>query len=69
MKAVEMRNLETGTLEVELEKRKRELLELRGQVALGEEVHPHRLKILRKEIARILTVQRERKVREGGEAA
>ncbi|MDR3211958.1 MAG: 50S ribosomal protein L29 [Planctomycetota bacterium] len=60
MKIVEMRVLETAALEAEIEKSRKELLELRCKVAQGEDVHPHRVKQLRREIARILTVINEK---------
>lgn len=56
MKALEMRSLEPAALEQEIEKLRRELLELRCKVALGEDVRPHRLKEIKREIARMLTV-------------
>ncbi|MDR0361283.1 MAG: 50S ribosomal protein L29 [Planctomycetota bacterium] len=56
MKAVEMRGMEPAALAAEIEKLRRELLELRCKVALGEDVRPHRVKEIRREIARMLTV-------------
>ncbi len=59
MKAKEFRNMDLVALDEELEKRQRDLLNLRCQVALGEEVRPHQVSELRKDIARIKTVKRE----------
>ncbi len=60
MKAVEMRAMEPAALLAEVEKLRRELLELRCKVALGEDVRPHRLGEIKKEIARMLTVLAEK---------
>ncbi len=60
MKAEEIRGMTDGALQEELDKARRELLELRCQVALGEEVRPHQLKELRRDIARIRTIQKDR---------
>jgi large subunit ribosomal protein L29 len=71
MKIQEFRNLDDASLQVEVDKGKRELLDLRCQVALGEEVHPHRLKAVRRDIARMRTVQTEKQAAvaaEGGNA-
>jgi large subunit ribosomal protein L29 len=66
MKIFEMRSMEPAVLSTEVEKLRRELLELRCKVALGEDVRPHRLKEIRKEIARILTVLGEKAAFEEG---
>lgn len=60
MKAQEYRNLDEAALDAEADKNRRELLELRCQVALGEEVHPHRIKNLRRDIARMMTIKNEK---------
>ncbi len=60
MKAEELRHMEAAALREELAKNRRGLLDLRCQVVLGEDVHPHRLGELRKEVARIMTVLREK---------
>ena len=67
MKALEMRSMEPAALQAETENLRRELLELRCKVALGEDVRPHRLKEIRKEIARMMTILRE-KGNEGAKA-
>ena len=66
MKAVDMRAMEPAAMESEIEKMRRELLELRCKVALGEDVRPHRVRELRREIARMLTILGEKK--EGAKA-
>lgn len=60
MKAKELRGLADEALQEELAKNRRELLELRCQVAMGEGIRPHRIKETRRDIARILTVMTER---------
>ncbi|MCC8179927.1 MAG: 50S ribosomal protein L29 [Planctomycetes bacterium] len=65
MKAVDMRSMEAAALSAEIEKMRHELLELRCKVALGEDVRPHRIKELKREIARMLTILGEK---EGVEA-
>ncbi len=60
MNAVEMRGMEPAALLAEVEKLRKELLELRCKVALGEDVRPHRVKEIRREIARMLTVVGEK---------
>ena len=60
MMASEIRPMEPAAIRAEIEKKRREMLDLRCQMALGEEVHAHRLKAARKDIARLLTVLREK---------
>ncbi len=60
MKASEVRSLEVAAIEQEVEKLRRELLELRCKVALGEDVRPHRVREIKREIARMLTVLGEK---------
>lgn len=60
MKAVEMRGMESAALLAEVENLKKELLELRCKVALGEDVRPHRVREIRREIARMLTILGEK---------
>lgn len=60
MKSEEIRALEPAAIETEVEKLRRELLELRCKVALGEDVRPHRVKEIKKEIARMLTISLEK---------
>ena len=60
MKAEEMRSLEPAAVQNEVEKLRHELLELRCKVALGEDVRPHRIKEIKREIARFLTILGEK---------
>ncbi|MDR1520966.1 MAG: 50S ribosomal protein L29 [Planctomycetota bacterium] len=69
MKLAEMRPMEPPVLLAEAEKLRRELLELRCKVALGEDVRPHRVKEIKREIARILTVVSEKKAMKEGVGA
>ena len=48
-------------LSQELQARRKELLETRCQVSLGEDVRPHQIKVLRQDIARIMTVLTEKR--------
>lgn len=68
MKAQDVRTMDDGAIQADIDKTRRELLDLRCQVALGEEVHPHRIRGLRRDLARMLTVQSEKKAAEGGAA-
>ncbi|MEM0260233.1 MAG: 50S ribosomal protein L29 [Sulfolobales archaeon] len=45
-----------------------ELLRLRAQASAGTLDKPHRIKIVRKNIARILTIEREEALKAGGES-
>ena len=60
MKALEIRGMEPAALMAEIERMRRELLEFRCKVALGEDVRPHRIKEIRREIARMMTILREK---------
>jgi len=68
MKAQEFRQMDPGVLREELQKRRQDLLNLRCEVALGEEVRPHQVRAARKDIARILTVLQEKEAAAGGGA-
>ena len=56
----EMRDMTPPMLAATVESMRKDLLKLRCQIALGEEVRPHQVKALRREIARMLTVLREK---------
>ncbi|MBN2711448.1 MAG: 50S ribosomal protein L29 [Planctomycetes bacterium] len=60
MKASEYRNMESAAIEAEISKNRKDLMNLRCQVALGEEVHPHQIRNLKKDIARMSTVLAEK---------
>ncbi len=66
MKAEEIRAMEPAAIMTEVEKLRKELLELRCKVALGEDVRPHRVKEIKKDIARMLTIVGEKQVAEEG---
>lgn len=61
--AQELRNLMPEELEARLAERRREWMDLRFAREAGRLEHPHRIREIRREIARILTVLREREAR------
>lgn len=64
MKPSEMRNLKADDFAREIESRKKELMELRFQAAMGTLAQPHRVKQLRREVAQLNTIRREQTVNE-----
>ena len=68
MKAQELRNLSDAELEKRLRDLKEELFNLRFQNVAGQLENPLRLRQVRRDIARIRTVQRERELRAGAAA-
>ena len=60
MKASDMRGMEPAAIHAELEKCRRQLMDMRFKVALGEEVRPSLLRGLKRDIARYQTVLREK---------
>ncbi len=62
MKASELRELSDTELDEKLDEYKEELFNLRFQNVTGQLDNPRRLKQVRHEIARVLTVQREREL-------
>jgi large subunit ribosomal protein L29 len=64
MKAAELRDLPDPELLARLESHKEELFNLRFQMATGQLDNPMRIKQVRHDIARILTVLRERQPEE-----
>lgn len=60
MRPRELRDLTDEELEVKLSERRQELFNLRFQSATGALENPARLKLAKREIARILTVRHER---------
>ena len=60
MKARELRDLPVEVLEQKLAETRRELFNLRFQSATGALENPARLKLTKREIARILTIRNER---------
>ena len=59
MKASEMRNLSNAELQKRLKDLKAELFNLRFQLAINQLENPMRIKAVKKDIARILTVMHE----------
>ena len=64
MKAVEIRDLTTNELNKKLGDLKAELFNLRFQLAVNQLENPMRIKAVKKDIARIKTVLRERELKE-----
>jgi large subunit ribosomal protein L29 len=62
LKARELRDMTDDELQVKLEERRQELFNLRFQSATGALENPARLKLAKREIARILTVRTEREL-------
>ncbi len=60
----EMRDMTPAALTAAVESARKDLLKLRCQVALGEEVRPHQIKALRRDLARMFTVLREKRAAE-----
>ena len=65
MKANEVREMTADELQSKLTSLKEELFNLRFQVATGQLDNPMRIKDVRKDIARILTVMRENQLKTG----
>ncbi|MEN2983928.1 MAG: 50S ribosomal protein L29 [Dictyoglomaceae bacterium] len=63
VKARELREKTNDELKEELKKLRHELFNLRFQFKTGGLTNPHRIKLVRKDIARILTVLRERELK------
>ncbi len=60
MKAAELRGMKTAELHEELDRLRRHLFDLRSQAVTEKLENPHQLKQTKKDIARVLTVLRER---------
>lgn len=65
MQASELRELSDAELDERLDELKEELFKLRFQNVTGQLDDVRQLGLVRKHIARVLTVQRERALREG----
>jgi large subunit ribosomal protein L29 len=65
MKAIEVREMTTDELKNKLTGLKEELFNLRFQVATGQLDNPMRIRDVRKNIARIMTVMRENQLKTG----
>ena len=68
MKAKEMRGMSREDLEKELLERRREQFNLRMQAASGQGVRPDQIGKVRKDIARLKTVMRERVPNDEGQS-
>ena len=62
MKAAEIKYLSEKELETKLAELKQELFNLRFQLAVNQLDNPTRIKAVKKDIARIKTIQREREL-------
>lgn len=64
MRANELRDMTDDELKERLRETRKQLFNLRFQHATGQLDNPRKLKLVRRDIARILTVQNERKYSE-----
>ena len=62
MKAAEIRNLSGEDLQAKLKEARAELFNLRFQLAVNQLDNPTRIKAVKKDIARIKTIQRQREI-------
>jgi len=62
----EIRNWSDEEIRSRLEQARRELFHLRIQWVMGQLKNPNRIRALRKDIARMLTILRERELARGG---
>lgn len=60
MKPSNVRKLSTDEMQAEVTKRREELLDLRFQAAVGQSTNPRRIRTAKREIARLLTIQKEK---------
>lgn len=66
MSATELRELQDDELRIRLEDEREELFALRFQLVTGQLDNTARVKQVKREIARILTILRERELDDGG---
>ncbi|ABF46154.1 MULTISPECIES: 50S ribosomal protein L29 [Deinococcus] len=59
MKLSDMRALSAADFDKEIAARKKELMELRFQAAMGQLAQPHRVKQLKREVAQLNTIRSE----------
>jgi large subunit ribosomal protein L29 len=64
-RVAELRELDADALLERLESLKEELFNLRFQLATGQLDNPMRIKVVRRDVARILTILRERDIEAG----
>lgn len=62
MKTKDIRALQMGEIETKLDDAREELFKLRFQIATGSQTDTSRLSVLKREIARLLTIIRERQL-------
>jgi len=67
VKSSELRNLKSGEIETKLTDAREELMKLRFQQVSGQLTDTSRLRILRREIARMQTILREQPAAEAAE--
>jgi len=67
MKAVEIRDLSLTEINQKMSDLKEELFNLRFQLAVNQLENPQRIKAVKKDIARLKTVLRERELKEAAE--
>jgi large subunit ribosomal protein L29 len=60
MKPSELRNMTEAELGSEVDKRRKELLDLRFQASVGQATNPRRIRAAKREIAQLLTVATEK---------
>jgi len=66
VKASEIREMTTEELNRKLDELKEELFNLRFQKATGDIDNPMRIRAVKRDIARVLTILRERELAKGG---
>ena len=67
VKASELRNLKSGEIETKLSDAREELMKLRFQQVTGQLTDTSRMRVLRREIARMQTILREQPAAETAE--
>ncbi len=60
MKSSDARKLSDAELASEVDKRRKELLDLRIQASVGQSTNPRRIRTAKREIARLLTITGEK---------
>lgn len=60
MKPSELRNMSATELSNEVDKRRKELLDLRIQTSVGQATNPRRIRTAKREIAQLLTIAAEK---------
>ncbi|GJQ52322.1 MAG: 50S ribosomal protein L29 [Anaerolineaceae bacterium] len=63
-KSKELRNLQSGELETKIADAREELMKLRFQQVTGQLTDTDRLRIIKRDVARMLTILREQKASE-----